>query len=200
MNVLEGEGSDGGKVSRVPAHWFIIPNHGCPSPRFPSCLLRSHFPMPPPCCELFPLWFICEYPRLFQKGFQVASLPSVFTASKRHGLWFFFLGTVHLFQAGSTSCLVLSESLSLVQTPNPNLASLVIIINVLFTPSSRSLMKMLNETRMKPRPRGIPLDAFQQLDTLPFAVSLPFVYLASAGPFFWKRQKAWYFYCCRDAT
>ena len=68
----------------------------------------------------------------------------------------FFLGAVQLFQAGSTSCLVLSESLSLVQAPNPNLATLVIIINVLFTPSSRSLMKMLNETRMKPRPRGIP--------------------------------------------
>ena len=94
----------------------------------------------------------------------------------------------------------LSESLPLMQATNPNLASLVIIINVLFTPSSRSLMKMLNDTRMKPCPRGIPLDTFQQLDTLPFAVSLPFVYFMSPGPCFSKRQKTWYFYGCRDVT
>lgn len=99
------------------------------------------------------------------------------------------LGVVGLFQAGSISCLVLSESPPLVQATNPNLASLVIIINVLFTPSSRSLMKMLNETRMKPRPRGIPLDTFQRLDTLPCAVSLPFVYLASTGPCFFERGR-----------
>lgn len=89
-----------------------------------------------------------------------------------------------------SNCSVLSESLPLVQATNPNLASLVIITNVLFTPSSRSLMKMLNESRMKPRPRGVLLDTFQQPDTLPFAVSLPFVYLAVSGPCFSKRQDA----------
>lgn len=77
----------------------------------------------------------------------------------------------------------------MVQVTNPNVASLVMLTNVLFTSSSRSLMKMLNESRMKPRPRGIPLDTFQQLDTLPFAVSLPFVYLVAQALAFERGRK-----------
>lgn len=69
----------------------------------------------------------------------------------------FFLDAICLFQANSISCLVFSESLPLDQGTNPNLASLVIIINVLFTTSSRSLIKMLYEIRMKSCPCGIQL-------------------------------------------
>lgn len=174
-------------MSRPPSSLVYNPNQSYPSSLSSFCLLRSYFLMPPPCGELYPLWFVGEYLKLFQKGFQEASLSFGLTASECLVLSpamccdFFpgycspFPSWVHLlpgpFRVPFSGA-----------SPNPNLASLVIIINVLFTPSSRSLMKMLNETRMKLRPRGIPLDTFQQLDTLPFAVSLPFVYLASTGP------------------
>lgn len=163
--------------------WFLVTNS----------LIQTFFP---------PFDLLVNTFSLFQKGFQAVSLPFGLIASKLlvsspamwHGI---FPGCcspspswIHLLPSPS-------GSLPLVQTTNPNSASLVTIINVY------SLFQSINgDVKWDQNETASPWHPARHLPTMWHChfCSIILLYPANAGPCFWKRQQGWYFSCSRDAT